>query len=323
MHEQLTIKRTDSNDADFLGLIAGLDNELWNELNEKQATYDQYNKVPDINTVIVIYKNEKPGAIGCFKKYSDDTVEIKRMFVEKEYRGKGLSKLVLKELENWAIESGFQYAILETSVHFKTARNLYMNAGYTITENYDQYKGLDESVCMKKELKKTLAPSEFKYIAGIEYFNFEEDFVEKNIRCIPMVVRFKMDKVGIKLKLAEWGKFSAEERIQLAKNPCNNKEEAKRYNEFLIGLISKYTGKEATGLAIDHHPGWVYTGEIPAILLEKLKEFSWSISLDQWKELTNLQRFALIKLCRPGHESKNFLKAMKEFGLLSLKINPF
>ena len=51
---------------------------------------------------------------------------------------------------------------------------------------------------------KTKDISVFKDMAGIEYFNFEEDFVEKNIRCIPMIVRFKMDKAGIKLKLAEW-----------------------------------------------------------------------------------------------------------------------
>ena len=153
MDEHLTIKRTNSEDTGFQQLIRQLDNELWNELKEDQATYDQYNKVHGLETVIVIYENEKPVAIGCFKKYSNDTVEIKRMFVEKEYRGKGLSKLVLKELEKWAEESGFRYAILETSVNFRAARSLYVNAGYTITENYDQYKGLDESICMKKQLK--------------------------------------------------------------------------------------------------------------------------------------------------------------------------
>ena len=38
---------------------------------------------------------------------------------------------------------------------------------------------------------------------GKEGFVFEEDFVEENVRCIPMTVRFKMDAAGIKLKLAE------------------------------------------------------------------------------------------------------------------------
>ena len=62
---------------------------------------------------MLIYINEEPAASGCFKKYSNDTVEIKRMFVEKKYRGQGISKIVLTELENWAIQSGFKYAILE------------------------------------------------------------------------------------------------------------------------------------------------------------------------------------------------------------------
>ena len=75
---------------------------------------------------------------------------------------------------------------------------------------------------------KTKSNSLFKEIVGIEYFNFEEDFVEKNIRCIPMIVRFKMDKAGIKLKLAEWSKFNAGERIELAVKPCRHENEVKR-----------------------------------------------------------------------------------------------
>jgi GNAT superfamily N-acetyltransferase len=154
MQEVITIKRTNSNDPDFQLLVSHLDNELWNELKEDQSTYDQYNKVPDLQTVVVIYINEKPVACGCFKQYRSDTVEIKRMFVEKEYRGKGLSKIILNELEQWAMESGFHFAILETSVHFKTAQTLYSNAGYIVIDNYDQYAGLEESVCMKKDLSK-------------------------------------------------------------------------------------------------------------------------------------------------------------------------
>jgi len=152
MNDGLKIKRTNSADPDFQKLVAHLDHELWNELQEDQTTYDQYNKVPDLQTVLVLYINDQPAASGCFKKYDDDTVEIKRMFVEKEFRGKGLSHIVLKELEGWAVELGFKYAILETSIHFKVAQTLYKNAGYEVIDNYDQYAGLEESVCMKKKL---------------------------------------------------------------------------------------------------------------------------------------------------------------------------
>jgi hypothetical protein len=311
MLEKPTIKRTTANDKDFQWLIKQLDNELWNELKEDQATYDQYNKVPDINTAVVVYINAQPVASGCFKKYSADTVEIKRMFVEKQFRGKGISKIVLTELECWAIESGFKFALLETSIHFKTATTLYTSAGYKIIPNYDQYAGLQESVCMKKEL----TASEFKQLKGIEYFDFEEDFVEENVRCIPMTVRFKMDAAGIKLKLAEWSKFSVAERIELAVRSAATTEDAIIYNQYLAALIKKYTGDDATKLAIDLNPGWANLEMIPPMLQEKAQEFNLIISPMQWKQLTNLQRFTLLKLCRPGHENKNFPKAILEFGL--------
>ena len=152
MKAAITIKRTSSNNKDFQWLIKQLDHELWNELNEDQAQYDQYNKVPDLDTVVVAYLNDQPTASGCFKKYNAETIEIKRMFVVKEHRGKGLSKTVLNELENWAVGLGFKNAILETSIHFIPAITLYKSAGYTIIPNYDQYIGLEESVCLQKSL---------------------------------------------------------------------------------------------------------------------------------------------------------------------------
>ncbi len=75
------------------------------------------------------------------------------MYVQKSYRGKGISKTVLLELEKWAIENGFEYAVLETSIYFEVAKSLYRKAGYEAIPNYDQYKDLKDSVCMKKMLK--------------------------------------------------------------------------------------------------------------------------------------------------------------------------
>ena len=148
----LTIKRTSTNNPDFHYLISLLDHELWIELKEDQSTYDQYNKVQDISTAIIAYDSDKPVACGCFKEYDIKTVEIKRMFVVKTYRGKGISKIILQELEKWAIEKEFEYAILETSVRFDVAKNLYRQSGYNVILNYDQYAGLEESICMKKKL---------------------------------------------------------------------------------------------------------------------------------------------------------------------------
>ena len=146
------ILRTTTDNGDFQHLIRLLDHELWNELNEDQATYDQYNKVPEIRTAVLLYQYAEPVACGCFKEIDRQTVEIKRMFVKKEARGKGYAKLVLTELEGWASSLGYQFAILETSIHFATAKQLYQTSGYRVIPNYPPYENLVESVCMKKQL---------------------------------------------------------------------------------------------------------------------------------------------------------------------------
>jgi hypothetical protein len=165
-------------------------------------------------------------------------------------------------------------------------------------------------------MKVKLGPSEFKDLEGIEYFKFEEDFIEENVRCIPMIVRFKMDAAGIKLKLAEWSKFLPAERIQLALLPVTTPAQTAQYHQFLIGLITKYTGNQAAKIAVDPLPNWGNLGQIPSMLQEKAAELQFKLSITQWRKLTNIQRFALLKLCRPGHENKNFPKAIAEFGLL-------
>ena len=191
---------------------------------------------------------------------------------------------------------------------------MYSNAGYKVIDNYDQYAGLEESVCMKKELIKE-EPSEFRKLAGIEYFDFEEDFIEENVRCIPMIARFKMDAAGIKVKLSEWSRFKKEERIELALKPCGNKGEAALYNNYLAELIRKRANAEATVLPANNAPAWANLKEIPELLQQRAREFNWEITNEQWSGLTNLQRFALTRLYRSGHENKNFPRAMKEFGL--------
>ena len=160
-------------------------------------------------------------------------------------------------------------------------------------------------------------PSEFKNLNGIEYFQFEEEFMENNMRCIPMIIRFKMDMAGIKLKLSEWKKFSTEERIELALMSCGFNEASEQYARYLAGLIKKYTRRDPTNMEVNRTPAWKDLHSIPGILIEKLKEFDWNLSIVQWAYLTDLQRFALLKLCRPGHENQNFPKAMKEFNLVN------
>ena len=153
-------------------------------------------------------------------------------------------------------------------------------------------------------------------LVPIYHFKFEDDFIEDNVRCIPMVVRFKLDAAGIKLKLNEWCKFDVTQRNKLAVMECSTVFEKGFYRNYLYKLVVDVTGFEPTNLLINENPSWADLQNIDTSLLAKAKEHDWTISLAQWRSLSDLQRFALLKLYRPGHENKNFPKAMKEFGLV-------
>ena len=151
-------------------------------------------------------------------------------------------------------------------------------------------------------------------------FLFEEDFMEDNIRCIPMIVRFKLDACGIKLKLSEWSKFSAAERSFLTGYHLDTQEHIAAYRRYLQDLVFTCTKQEATDLPVEAFPEWAMVNQIPSCVAQRMMEYNRTLMLSQWAQLSDLQRFALIKLSRSGHEHKNFQKAIKEFGLTRMAI---
>ena len=149
----------------------------------------------------------------------------------------------------------------------------------------------------------------------MNFFNFEADFVD-SLRCIPMIVRLKLDTCGVKLKLAEWNHFTQADCEQLVELPCEQPVEIHTYKEYVSKLIFQHTQQEASLLSIEPHPPWLDDREIPSSITIKASESQAEISLAQWASLSSLQRFALIKLTRSQHENNNLLPALKEFGLL-------
>lgn len=146
------LKRTNSKNPDFTQLVVDLDRDLWDRYQEGQAEYDQHNKLDYLETVVIAYQENEPVGAACFKKFDDQSVEIKRMYVKPTKRGHGIAYAILKELENWAKELNMQATILETGTKQDEAINLYKKAGYYITEKYEPYVSLDFSICMKKNL---------------------------------------------------------------------------------------------------------------------------------------------------------------------------
>jgi hypothetical protein len=148
------------------------------------------------------------------------------------------------------------------------------------------------------------------------YFNFESDFVEPGIKCVPMIVRFKLDACGIKLKLSEWSRMTLAEREHFSNAPCTSPDEVNKYRKDLQQLVLDRTGDHANEIAVEQDPLWSRTDMIPDSVSNMFAEQGISVMLNEWQQLDDLKRFALLKLSRPGHENKNFMKAVAEFGLL-------
>jgi GNAT superfamily N-acetyltransferase len=147
-----SILRTHSQNTHFISLVDELNALLRIVDGDKHEFYNQFNQIDAIPYVLIAYEDDKPVACGAMKEYNKTTVEIKRMFTKLEVRGKGLGKTILRELENWAKELGYQTLLLETGISFKVAISLYEKYGFEHIPNYDQYIGQKDSVCFQKEI---------------------------------------------------------------------------------------------------------------------------------------------------------------------------
>lgn len=148
----LELIRTNSENNDFKKLIAELDQELSIRNGDTQFQYDVYNKIPFIETVVIAYSDQKAIGCCCFKRIDDETIEIKRMYLNINHRGKGIAYKMLTEVESWATEKGFSIVILETGYKMTEAIHLYKKMRYKQIPNYGQYADNPESICMSKQL---------------------------------------------------------------------------------------------------------------------------------------------------------------------------
>lgn len=147
---------TDGSDEDFhrfylktedyySSIVGGLQN---------RAAFVPYNISESITDVLIA---EVDGcAVGCagLKAYSDTEVEIKRVWVEPEYRKNHIAEKMMDLLESKAVELGFEKAVLQTRPQMEAAVSMYLKRGYVLIDNYPPYDNLDGAICFSKDLMK-------------------------------------------------------------------------------------------------------------------------------------------------------------------------
>lgn len=148
----IKVIRTNSENNDFINLVKMLDAYLKVTDGNEHEFYNQFNNIDVLKFVVVIYVNEKAVGCGAIKQFDDVTMEVKRMFVTEDERGKGIAQKVLQELEIWAKEMGYKRCVLETGKRQKEAVAFYHKSNYKVTPNYGQYVEMENSICFEKKL---------------------------------------------------------------------------------------------------------------------------------------------------------------------------
>jgi GNAT superfamily N-acetyltransferase len=103
--------------------------------------------------VAVAYNEEStPIACGAIRPFDETSVELKRMYVRKGFRGRGAAFQVLCYFEVLSKKLGFKRCILETGVRQLPAIKLYERNGFTRIPGYGPYANVPGSICMEKVL---------------------------------------------------------------------------------------------------------------------------------------------------------------------------
>lgn len=144
--------KTNSGNDDFRALVKKLDKYLAIKDGDEHEFYDQFNKLDSIKNVVIIYEGNRPVGCGAFKEYRPLVAEIKRMYVEPDFRNKGYASKILSSLETWAKDNAYEKCILETGLRQTEAIKFYSKNKYMEIPNFPPYEGMANSRCFEKIL---------------------------------------------------------------------------------------------------------------------------------------------------------------------------
>jgi putative acetyltransferase len=161
--EDVRTERADITSRRSQALVDALDVELSARYPEERV--NEYRVEPaevsvDRGCFLVAIRGDV--AIGCcaLRRLSDNSGEIKRMYVVPEERGRGVAKVLLMAIEDAARTLGIMRLVLETGVRQPEAIRLYERHGFARIPRFGDYMENPLSVWMGKDLPS--APGRFK-----------------------------------------------------------------------------------------------------------------------------------------------------------------
>ncbi len=151
----IEFKRTNGKNKDFIENCKLLDMDLDRRVGKKikREKYEKYNQLDEIQEAIVVYNDNKAVGGGAIRRYNNEDIELKRVFVHTKYQGQGIGTKLVSLLIEWAAELGYKRIILETGELLEESCYVYKKLGFKVIPNYGPYVDMPESLCMARDLK--------------------------------------------------------------------------------------------------------------------------------------------------------------------------
>lgn len=151
------VKATVPTDPAAVALIEALSEELAERYavvwpSDGRTNYVPSDFDPAADAFLIGLVDGAPACCGALRRFSDDTAEVKRMYVRPEHRGRGCGRRILEALEDAAARLGYAAVVLETGTEQPEALGLYSAAGYESVAPWPPYHERPYARCFRKEL---------------------------------------------------------------------------------------------------------------------------------------------------------------------------
>jgi GNAT superfamily N-acetyltransferase len=112
----------------------GIDLEFQNFQEELESLPGGY--APPEGTLLLAYFRGKLAGCVALRNLAEKVCEMKRLYVRKQYRAKGIGKALSKRIIEAAKKAGYTHMRLDTLSHMKEAMGLYLSLGFREIDPY-------------------------------------------------------------------------------------------------------------------------------------------------------------------------------------------
>jgi hypothetical protein len=130
-------------------------------------------------------------------------------------------------------------------------------------------------------------------------FHFEDD-IYCTLDCVPMTVRRKLDRIGLKVHLAQWQALSQGERLAICHLPAQEADECEALRTFMVETVKRTSGVEPKDLPPEQRHASEPPAKVPPSLVADAEAAGAVLTQSMWDRLDGDERYMLTKLEKRG-----------------------